>query len=54
MKRILAAFVLALGLSFCLPSAGSAASRDSIIEKVVQRGTLRGGFSSFVPWAMQD
>ena len=54
MKRILAAFVLALGLSFCLPSAGSAASRDSIIEKVVQRGTLRVGFSSFVPWAMQD
>lgn len=54
MKRILTAFVLALGLSFCLPSAGSAASRDSVIEKVVQRGTLRVGFSSFVPWAMQD
>lgn len=54
MKHFFAAFLLAFGLSFCLPSAGHAASRDSVMEKVVQRGTLRVGFSSFVPWAMQD
>lgn len=54
MKHFFTAFLLVLGLSFCLPSAGTAASRESVIEKVVQRGTLRVGFSSFVPWAMQD
>ena len=54
MKHFFTAFILALGLSLCLPSAGQAAPRGSVIEKVVQRGTLRVGFSSFVPWAMQD
>lgn len=54
MKQLFTAFLLVLGLSFCVPSTGVAASRDSVIEKVMQRGTLRVGFSSFVPWAMQD
>lgn len=27
---------------------------ESVIEKVLQRGALRVGFSTFVPWAMQD
>ena len=54
MKHFFTAFILALGLSLCLPSAGQTAPRGSVIEKVVQRGTLRVGFSSFVPWAMQD
>ena len=54
MKHALAVFLLALGLSFCLPSAGHADPRESVIEKVVRRGALRVGFSSFVPWAMQD
>lgn len=27
---------------------------ESTIEKVLQRGVLRVGFSTFVPWAMQD
>ena len=54
MKHCLAVFLLALGLAFCLPSQSSAADRESVVEKVVRRGTLRVGFSSFVPWAMQD
>lgn len=54
MKHVVTAFILALGLSFCLPSSGFASGREPVIEKVVQRGTLRVGFSSFVPWAMQD
>ena len=54
MKHLLTAFLMVLGLSFCLPFSGAAAPRDSVVDKVVQRGTLRVGFSSFVPWAMQD
>ena len=52
MKRFFTVFLLALTLACCLPFSGHAASRDSVIDKVVQRGTLRVGFSSFVPWAM--
>ena len=54
MKHCLAVFLLALGLVFSLPSQGYSADRESVVEKVVRRGTLRVGFSSFVPWAMQD
>ena len=54
MKHILTAFLVALGLSLCLPAPGTAAPRDGVMERVMQRGTLRVGFSSFVPWAMQD
>ena len=39
-------------LSLLLPSPASAS--DSVMDDVMRRGTLRVGFSSFVPWAMQD
>jgi len=29
-------------------------AKDSALEQVLQRGVLRVGFSTFVPWAMQD
>ena len=29
-------------------------AKSSIIDKVMRKGTLRVGLSSFVPWAMQD
>lgn len=29
-------------------------AEDSVIEQALKRGTLRVGFSTFVPWAMQD
>ena len=54
MKKILTSVLLALGLCFSMPADDASAAREPIIEKVLKRGTLRVGFSSFVPWAMQD
>ena len=34
--------------------ASQAANNESMIDKVVKNGVMRVGFSSFVPWAMQD
>lgn len=31
-----------------------AASQKSTMDNIIDRGTMRVGFSSFVPWAMQD
>lgn len=31
-----------------------AAEQKSVMEKILDRGVMRVGFSSFVPWAMQD
>ncbi len=47
--------LLALGCSKSEPqqAAGSAA-KGGPLEQVLQRGVLRVGFSTFVPWAMQD
>jgi polar amino acid transport system substrate-binding protein len=47
-------------LMFCLAGPVSAddinkqIAKSSIIDKVMRKGTLRVGLSSFVPWAMQD
>ncbi len=52
-KKIAFSLLMALGL--LLPSAPqSQAAPESTIDAIVKRGTLRVGFSSFVPWAMQD
>lgn len=50
--------VIGLVILLCA-SAASAATRvdlakESTLEQVLQRGVLRVGFSTFVPWAMQD
>lgn len=47
-------FLLMLVLLFALPVLAHAADKPSMIDDVTQRGVLRVGFSSFVPWAMQD
>ncbi|MBD5640801.1 MAG: transporter substrate-binding domain-containing protein [Desulfovibrio sp.] len=47
----LVALLLALALAH---GSGFAADQKSMIDKVVDRGVMRVGFSSFVPWAMQD
>lgn len=48
---ILAMVVLSLtGLS----GAFAADQQDSVVEQVIQRGVLRVGMSTFVPWAMKD
>ncbi|WP_319522251.1 transporter substrate-binding domain-containing protein [uncultured Desulfosarcina sp.] len=36
------------------PGAMAADSNDSVVEQVIQRGVLRVGMSTFVPWAMKD
>ena len=54
MKRAVMVLLLAFGICFGGFSTENAIARDPVIEKVIQRGTLRVGFSSFVPWAMQD
>lgn len=51
-----AAAVLMLLLAASEASAATRAdlARESTLEQVLQRGVLRVGFSTFVPWAMQD
>ena len=56
MKRTLkhlvkAASTVAMGLAV---SFGAAASETPNLDKINERGTLRVGMSTFVPWAMRD
>jgi len=49
--------VLMVILAFSLIGATgtmAASSTDSVVEQVIQRGVLRVGMSTFVPWAMKD
>lgn len=54
------AAIILMGLMFCLAGPAMAdeinkqIAKSSIIDKVMRKGTLRVGLSSFVPWAMQD
>lgn len=43
-----------LALLPLLPEQAHAAAETSLMDRILERGTLRVGFSSFVPWAMQD
>ena len=45
---------LALVLLFMLPSWAVAAEDAGMLASVKKRGVMRVGFSTFVPWAMQD
>jgi polar amino acid transport system substrate-binding protein len=50
-------FVILVILAFSLIGATgtmAASSTDSVVEQVIQRGVLRVGMSTFVPWAMKD
>ncbi len=51
--RLLFATLTLFSLLFT-PSPASAAAQPDILDAAMQRGTLRVGFSTFVPWAMQD
>jgi len=60
-RRVLAITTAVLmTLMFCLAGSVSAddinkqLAKSSIIDKVIRKGKLRVGLSSFVPWAMQD
>ncbi len=55
MKKILAVLSsIALALTVAIAPSPSCAAEKSVIDGVLERGVLRVGFSSFVPWAMQD
>ncbi len=51
MKRLVA---LVMVLALCVLALPARAAETSLIDRIVERGVLRAGFSSFVPWAMQD
>ncbi len=46
--------ILSIVLLCCLVSLPALAADNSTIAKAKERGVLRVGFSSFVPWAMQN
>ena len=48
LKMLLPAAVIAVGATAAAPASAGA------IEDIVERGTLRVGMSTFVPWAMRD
>ncbi len=54
MYRIIAIAILCLALSAGLLPARSQAAEKSTLDQVLERGVLRVGFDTFVPWAMKD
>ncbi len=56
MKKLFFLFLTVVALMTLAVShwAQAAPARGPMIDDVVRRGVLRVGFSSFVPWAMQD
>lgn len=53
LNRTFIVSVLALAIAG-VPAAMAAGDQPSAVEQVIQRGTLRVGMSTFVPWAMKD
>ncbi len=55
MKKMSYAFLFLLcALVFSLPNQALAQAPTGALQEAIERGTLRVGISSFVPWAMQD
>ncbi|MDP3429730.1 MAG: transporter substrate-binding domain-containing protein, partial [Desulfomicrobium sp.] len=54
MYRIIATLIFCLALGAGLPPAQSHAADKSVLDQVLERGVLRVGFDTFVPWAMKD
>lgn len=53
-RTIVRCLLLAAMMCFPIVEAHAASAAKSVIQEAVDRGTLRVGMSSFVPWAMQD
>ncbi len=59
-KTMMLLTAVLMAFTFCLAGTVSAdeinrqITKSSTIDKVMRKGTLRVGLSSFVPWAMQD
>lgn len=58
LRSLMIAAVAALGLGSAAPAPAAGVQQDlaksSVIETIKQRGVLRVGLSTFVPWAMRD
>lgn len=54
MKRMIFLALILFALVIPLTAQAKDEAQTSMIDQVMKRGVLRVGFSSFVPWAMQD
>ncbi|ACU90674.1 transporter substrate-binding domain-containing protein [Desulfomicrobium baculatum] len=54
MYRITAILIVCLSLSAGFMPRESSAAEKSVLDQVMERGVLRVGFDTFVPWAMKD
>ena len=54
MHRIIAILLCCLGLLASLQPVEGSAAEKSVLDQVMERGVLRVGFDTFVPWAMKD
>ena len=54
MKLFKATITALLGLAIALPSLANEEAATSNVEQIKERGTLRVGMSTFVPWAMRN
>lgn len=52
--KILNSLAIATVMAAAMAASTISVSAQSMLEEVVQRGTLRVGMSTFVPWAMRD
>lgn len=53
-RRFMVAAIAAAIVAVAVPSLGQAQGQAPAIEQIRQRGALRVGVSTFVPWAMRD
>lgn len=54
MKKFMLFFVLVLSFLILIPSCGRKESSGTLLDDIKERGVLRIGMSTFVPWAMND
>ena len=54
MLFILLSFTFIITLSMCTGDTGQEVTRESMIDRVIRKGTIKIGMSTFLPWAMKD
>ena len=52
--KVLALVFMSVALLACNNTSQEANVQTSLVEQIQQRGVLRVGMSTFVPWAMKD
>ena len=53
-STIIQSLLICLAVLTAVPNQDALGNTQETIEKVIERGVLRVGFSSFMPWAMQN